>query len=357
MDNASYRFGEKLTLEITGESHGPFVRAVLSGLPAGFCPDQEELRSFMLRRASSGKTGATERHEDDVPEFTAGLRDGCTDGSPLVIRIANADVRTQDYDTLSRVPRPGHADLAAYRKYGFIPSGGGAFSGRMTAPLCAAGGIVIQLLRERGIGIFSHLFSVGEVFDIPYDPMAPTAENCPDFPAVSPRYAKLMKMEIESAMRAGDSVGGVIECAVRGLPAGLGGPLYEGVEGAIASAVFAVPAVKGIEFGSGFSSARMRGSANNDGYRIRDDEVAFESNCSGGILGGITTGMPLIFRTAVKPTPSIALPQHSVDLKRMEDTVLEVKGRHDTCIALRALPAIEASCALALYDMILKEET
>ena len=356
MDNTTYCFGEKLRLEISGESHGPFVGAALSGLPAGFRPDMEKLAAFMKRRSPSPENGGTARREKDIPVFVSGMRGGATDGGTVVIRLDNTDVRKEDYDLISHVPRPGHADLAAYMKTGSIPSGGGAFSGRMSAPLCAAGGLVIQLLEERGIRIFSHLFSVGEIFDIPYDPVDPTREICDDFPCVSSRSAKLMKMEIESARRKGDSVGGVIECAVTGLPSGLGGPLYEGTEGRIASAVFAVPAVKGIEFGSGFSSARMRGSDNNDGYRIREGRVAFESNSSGGILGGITTGMPLIFRTAVKPTPSIAMPQHSVDLERMEDTVLEIEGRHDTCIAVRALPVIEASCAIAVCDMILKEE-
>lgn len=352
-----YGYGEKLRLEIWGESHAPCVCARLTGVPAGFRVDMDALSAFMARRSPAGKEGATARIEKDVPEFVSGLARGVTDGGVIGIRIANTDVKKEDYDLISRIPRPGHADLAAYMKYGRIPSGGGAFSGRMTAPLCAAGGIVIQLLEQRGIRIFSHLFSVGEVFDIPYDPMDPTHEICPDFPAVSPRYAKLMRMEIESALRSGDSVGGVIECAVTGLPAGVGGALYEGIESAVASAVFAVPAVKGIEFGSGFSSARTRGSVNNDGYRIRDGKAVFESNSSGGILGGITTGMPLIFRAAVKPTPSVSVRQHSVDLDRMEDTDLTVEGRHDTCIALRALPAVEASCAVALYDTILKEES
>ena len=356
MDNTPYIFGEKLIVEIRGESHGPFVSACVKGLPAGFRPDPDKLAAFMKRRSSSGENGGTARMEKDNPVFVRGLTGGVTDGGTLEIRLDNTDVRKEDYELISHVPRPGHADLAAYMKFGSIPSGGGAFSGRMSAPVCAAGGVIIQLLEERGIRIFSHLFSVGEIFDIPYDPMEPSFGTCGDFPCVSPRSAKLMKMEIESARRSGDSVGGVIECAVTGLPAGLGGALYEGTEGRIASAVFAVPAVKGIEFGAGFSAARMRGSMNNDGYRIKDGKVSFESNSSGGILGGITTGMPLIFRTAVKPTPSIASPQHSVDLERMEDTVLEVEGRHDTCIAVRALPVIEASCAIAIYDMILKEE-
>ena len=345
-----------LRLSVFGESHAPFVGARLEGIPAGTPLDMDLVSRMMEMRSSRDKPGATKRQEADEIEFAGGISGGRCDGSPVEIRIRNGDARPRDYDRISHVPRPGHADLAAWMKYGSIPSGGGAFSGRMTAPLTAAGGVVLSYLHTLGIKEYAHLFSVGEVFDIPYDPMAPIDNSDCGMPVISPKSGKLMRMEIESAQRAGDSVGGTVECAFTGVPSGLGGPLFEGAEGRLSLALYAVPAVKCVEFGSGFAASRLRGSVNNDQYAVSGGKVTFLSNNCGGILGGITTGTPLIMRAAVKPTPSISLPQRSVDLDSMEDTTLEVGGRHDTCVALRALPAVLSAASLALCDMILSRE-
>jgi len=326
-------FGNKFRFTIFGQSHAPAIGVTIEGIPAGTEFDMEKLRAFMARRAPGGKY-STSRKEGDEPVFVAGLNgDGLCCGSPLTALIYNKDARSGDYDKLKSVPRPGHADYTAMIKYGDgrDHAGGGQFSGRLTAPLCIAGGIAIQLLEARGIKISSRALSIG----------GETREE--------EMYAAIEKARME-----GDSVGGVIECVVSGVPAGVGEPMFGGLENRISQAVFAVPAVKGIEFGAGFAAANMRGSENNDPFVIRDGAVETEGNKHGGILGGISSGMPIVFRAAVKPTPSIAKAQRSVDMASGEETELSVGGRHDPCIVLRALPCMEAAAAVAVLDALME---
>ena len=359
----SSSWGNKLKLELYGASHAAAVGARLSGLPAGEPIDPEELRTLMRRRAPGRSALGSSRREADEVLFLGGLRGGVTDGETLCLEIRNTDARSRDYEALRSVPRPGHADYAARLKYGEAADlrGGGVFSGRMTAPLCAAGGVCLQLLRRRGVEIASHLLSVGEIEDEPFDPLGPSADTLRQlraaaWPTLSAARGEQMREQIEKAAAEGDSLGGVAECVVTGLPAGLGGPLFEGLEGLIASLLFAIPAVKGVDFGAGFAAARLRGSENNDPYAVRDGKISIESNHAGGILGGISTGLPLLFRAAFKPTPSIAKAQRSVDLATMTETELRVTGRHDPCIVPRALPVVEAAAALALLDRMLEED-
>ena len=348
----SSSYGENLRVHIFGESHGPAVGVTVEGIPAGEAVDLAELQRFLDRRAPGRNAWSTPRKEADVPEFLSGLREGKTCGTPLTAILKSANTRSGDYDALRDVPRPGHADYTAWVKYGESRDsrGGGHFSGRLTAPLCVAGGICLQLLAREGITIISRVAAIGGVRD-EGELTASTVEKA--FPTVSDSAGEAMRFAIAAARAEGDSLGGVIECAVLGLPAGLGDPMFDGMENRIAAAVFGVPAVKGIEFGAGFAAAGLRGSENNDAFSVENGRIITESNHCGGILGGITDGMPLTFRAAVKPTPSIARPQQSVDLNTGEIVPLTVTGRHDPCIVPRAVPCLEAAAAIAVYDALL----
>ena len=348
----SSSYGENLRVHIFGESHGPAVGVTVEGIPAGEAVDLAELQRFLDRRAPGRNAWSTPRKEADVPEFLSGLREGKTCGTPLTAILKSANTRSGDYDALRDVPRPGHADYTAWVKYGESRDsrGGGHFSGRLTAPLCVAGGICLQLLAREGITIISRVAAIGGVRD-EGELTASTAEKA--FPTVSDSAGEAMRSAIAAARAEGDSLGGVIECAVLGLPAGLGDPMFDGMENRVAAAVFGVPAVKGIEFGAGFAAAGLRGSENNDAFSVENGRIITESNHCGGILGGITDGMPLTFRAAVKPTPSLARPQQSVDLKTGEIVPLTVTGRHDPCIVPRAVPCLEAAAAIAVYDALL----
>lgn len=352
-----YDFGNKLKINISGESHSPEMKVTLSGFPAGFHVDAEKLDAFMKRR-SPANPGETARHEDDIPEFVSGIKDGVTDGGDIVIVIKNNDIKPSDYDRIKNVLRPGHADFTAYLKNGAIPSGGGRFSGRMTAPICAVGGIALQYLYEKGITIGAHAESVGGVLDLRFDSCNVSSAELSalgekDLPVIDAAAGDRMRKAVEDAAKEQDSVGGVIECAAIGFPAGIGGELFEGLEGKIARALFAVPAVKGVEFGIGFAAADIRGSENNDPYVTDGEKIYTETNNCGGILGGISDGMPLVYRAVLKPTPSIGKTQKSVDLTNTENTTVTVSGRHDACIVFRAVPVIEAVSALVLTDLIL----
>ena len=348
----SSSYGENLRIHIFGESHGPAVGVTVEGIPAGEAVDLEELQRFLDRRAPGRNAWSTPRKEADIPEFLSGLREGKTCGTPLTAILKSANTRSGDYDALRDVPRPGHADYTAWVKYGESRDsrGGGHFSGRLTAPLCVAGGICLQLLAREGITVLSRIAAIGGVQD-EGALAASTAEK--DFPTVSDAAGEAMRSAIAAARAEGDSLGGVIECAVLGLPAGLGDPMFDGMENRIAAAVFGIPAVKGIEFGAGFAAAELRGSENNDVFSVENGRIITSSNHCGGILGGITDGMPLTFRVAVKPTPSIARPQQSVDLNTGEIVPLTVTGRHDPCIVPRAVPCVEAAAAIAVYDALL----
>ena len=348
----SSSYGENLRVHIFGESHGPAVGVTMEGVPAGEAVDLEELQRFLDRRAPGRNAWSTPRKEADVPEFLSGIREGKTCGTPLTAILRSVNTRSGDYDALRDVPRPGHADYTAWVKYGESRDsrGGGHFSGRLTAPLCVAGGICLQLLAREGVTVLSRVAAIGGIRD-EGELTASTAEK--PFPTVSDLAGEAMRAAIEAARAEGDSLGGIVECAVLGLPAGLGDPMFDGMENRVAAAVFGVPAVKGIEFGAGFAAAGLRGSENNDAFSVENGRIITKSNHCGGILGGITNGMPLTFRAAVKPTPSIARPQQSVDLNTGETVPLTVTGRHDPCIVPRAVPCLEAAAAIAVYDALL----
>ena len=347
-----------LTVSIFGQSHAPAIGVTIDGLPAGFPINLDELQFFLSRRAPGQNAWSTPRREVDAPEVLCGLKNGKTCGAPLTAIIRNTNTRSGDYENLKDVPRPGHADYTAQVKFGGAQdaSGGGHFSGRLTAPMCIAGGICMQLLEHEGVRIRARILSIGTVTDsAPFD--APVAGN--PFPAVSDGAATTMQEEIAQAKADGDSVGGVIECVIDGLPAGIGEPMFGGLENLIARTVFAIPAVKGGEVGAGFAAARLRGSENNDPFRVQNGHIVTETNNCGGILGGISTGMPVVFRAAFKPTPSISRTQASVSLSRMENETLVIHGRHDPCIVPRAVPCVEAAAAIAVLDawMGRKKET
>ena len=345
----SSSWGENLRITIFGQSHSAAVGVVMEGLPAGRPVDEERLAAFLARRAPGRSEWSTARREPDVPEFLSGVKDGLTCGAPLTAVIRNTDVRRSDYEPYLHTPRPGHADYTAAVKYGPArdASGGGHFSGRLTAPLCIAGGICLQLLEREGVTVRAHIASIGDVEDRGDLLTGAVGEI---FPTLSAERGEAMRALIAAVRSEGDSVGGVVECAVTGVPAGLGDPMFGGMENRIAAAVFGIPAVKGVEFGAGFRAAALRGSENNDPFRLENGRVVTETNHAGGILGGITTGMPILFRAAFKPTPSIAREQRTVDLSSMEETTISVQGRHDPCIVPRAVPCVEAAAALAVYD-------
>ena len=347
-------YGENIKMTIFGQSHAPAIGVTIDGLPSGFKVDMDALNRFLQRRAPGHSAYSTTRKEADAPEFIAGLVGGVTCGAPVTAIIRNANTRSQDYESLRDTPRPGHADYTARVKYGESRdyAGGGQFSGRLTAPLCIAGGLCLQLLAEEGIAVISRILSIGGVHD-EGALLASTAEK--DFPTVSDARGEAMKARIAAAKAAGDSVGGVIECAVLGLPAGLGDPMFGGMENRIASIVFGIPAVKGVEFGAGFAAADMPGSENNDAFCVRNGRVETLTNNAGGILGGVTNGMPLTFRAAFKPTPSIAMEQQSVDMETLTEKRIVIAGRHDPCIVPRAVPCVEAAAAVAVCDALLAQ--
>lgn len=345
-------YGENIHLTVFGQSHSDAIGMTLDGIPAGEKMDIETLRSFLQRRAPGKNAYSTERSEADEPEFLCGIIGDTFCGAPVTAIIRNTDTRSGDYAALQNIPRPGHADYTAQIKYAGAQdaAGGGHFSGRLTAALCIAGGICKQLLANNGIIIISRIKSIGTVDDA--GELVSSTENKP-FPVVDDRQGEKMKALIAEKKAVGDSVGGVIECVALGLPAGLGDPMFGGMENRISQAVFAIPAVKGIAFGAGFRASRMCGSENNDPFYADEDGIKTRTNNCGGILGGITNGMPLCFEAAIKPTPSISMPQMSVDLSCGEQTQLTIHGRHDPCIVPRAVPCIEAAAALAIYDAFL----
>ena len=356
----SSEFGNILKISIFGQSHGKAIGVNIDGLPAGEPIDLEELNAFLDRRKPGKSPLSTARKESDTPVFLSGLENGVTCGFPLCAVIENSDQHSSDYSELADKPRPSHADYTARVKWGGHADmrGGGHFSGRLTAPLCIAGGIAKQILARRGIFVGAHLAAVGTENDAPF-PLHPTAElfdaiAAKPFPVVDDGAGDRMQALILEARKNLDSVGGIIECAAIGLPAGLGDPMFGGVENRLAAALFGIPAVKGVEFGLGFGSSRLRGSENNDPFTVENGTVVTASNRAGGILGGITTGMPVTLRTAIKPTPSISRPQQTVSLSAMENTELVIRGRHDPCIAHRAVPVVEAVTAAVLLDLLLE---
>ena len=348
----SSTYGENLKLTIFGESHGPAIGMTLDAVPAGLQVDMDALQQFLNRRAPGQNDWSTPRKEADRPEFLSGIADGHTCGAPIAAVIYNTNTRSGDYADLKNCPRPGHADYTAQVKYGGFQAaaGGGHFSGRLTAALCIAGGLCKQWLEEKGIRIAAHIASIADTDDALFDPLAPQLDAVlPDFPVLSPEAGEKMRSVIAGAKADRDSVGGSIECAVTGLPAGLGEPMFGGMESRIAQIVYGIPAVKGLRFGD----TAAYGSENNDAYTVDNGQIRTVTNHCGGILGGITNGMPLLFRVAIKPTPSIAKPQQTVNLQTGDVTTIEIKGRHDPCIVPRAVPVVEAAAAIAIYDAYL----
>ncbi len=348
----SSSYGKNIKLTIFGESHSKGIGMTLSGIPAGEKIDFCALNSFLLRRAPGNNEFSTSRKEKDEPEFLCGFLNGTTCGTPITAIIKNNDTIKADYDELKYTPRPGHADYTAEIKYNGYqnPAGGGHFSGRLTAPLCIAGGICLQILQKKGIKIISRIYSIGSIKD--NGELDENAAAKP-FPVNDDKQGKKMKDLIAQKRQEGDSVGGIIECAVIGLDAGLGDPIFDGMENRISSIMFGIPAVKGIEFGSGFYGTTLCGSENNDEFVFDGKKVITKTNNCGGILGGITNGMPLVFKTAIKPTPSIFKTQNTVNLKTGENATINIKGRHDPCIVPRALPCVEAAAAIAVLDAYL----
>ena len=337
-------FGKNIKVSIFGQSHSPAIGVVVDGLPAGFEIDMDKLQTFMDRRAPGKSATSTKRKEKDKPEFLSGLFNGATCGAPLAAIIRNEDVKSKDYDKVAKAPRPGHADLTAHIKFGGAEDyrGGGHFSGRLTAPLCVAGGIALQMLEEEDIKVEARIVEIGGV-------------------KIDSSDKKEIDRIIKEAKAEGDSVGGIVECRIKNVPPGLGDPIFDGVENRIAQAVFGIPAIKGIEFGAGFDAARMRGSENNDEYIgefffDEDEEMLIpetKTNNAGGILGGITNGQDIVFRVAVKPTPSISKKQDTVDYETGKPVKMVVKGRHDPSIVPRVVPCVEAAAAIVILDYLL----
>lgn len=351
--------GKRLRLSIFGESHGEAIGGVIEGLPAGEPLDLEKLLEEMKRRAPGRDPAATKRKEADLPRILSGYYQGRTTGTPLGFLIENTNTRSQDYSELQDLPRPSHADYTARIKYGGHADmrGGGHFSGRLTAPLVFAGAVAKQILFRRGVTVGGHILSAGTARDHAFDSCGVTAGQLLDlsrlqFPLLNPDAEEPMRRQIEAARMDLDSLGGVCEIAAVGLPAGLGGPLFDGVESALSVLLFGIPAVKGVEFGGGFEMSRLRGSEANDAFYIEDGQIRTRTNFSGGIQGGITNGMPLICRVAFKPTPSIAKAQDTVNLSAQAPAGLQIKGRHDPFIALRGLVAAEAAVAFGLLDLM-----
>lgn len=355
----SSTYGDKIKISVFGESHGNGIGVVIDGLPAGVKIDMDKVLVQMSRRAPGKDKTATPRKEKDLPKVLSGMLDDTLTGAPLCAVIENTNTKSGDYSNLLACPRPGHSDYTAFIKYNASNDirGGGHFSGRLTAPIVFAGAICRQILEAKGISIAAHINSIGTAYDKSFDPVSIDDElikklNNSSFALIDESVEKAMRAQVEDARLSLDSIGGTIECAVTGIEAGLGEPMFDGVEGVIAKAVFGVPAIKGIEFGKGFELTQMRGSQSNDPFCYENGKVVTETNNCGGILGGITNGMPVIFRAAVKPTPSIAQKQRTVDLQKKENAELEIHGRHDPCIVPRAVPVIEAVTAIAIINLM-----
>lgn len=359
----SSTWGDRLRISIFGGSHTQAIGVNIEGLPPGERIIWEELLEQMARRAPGQDKTATTRKESDEPQVLCGLLDGATTGAPLCAIIENHSQRSKDYSQLKYLPRPGHADYTAQVKFGGWQDvrGGGHFSGRLTAPLVFAGAIARQILSRRGIEVGSHVTKIAgcDETDAPFDPVGLDPQllrrlNREYFPVADPKVREAMREAIDRARLDKNSAGGQVECAILGMPAGLGDPMFDGVENRLASLIFGIPAVKGVEFGAGFDVANRLGSENNDGLYVDESgQVRTRTNHAGGILGGITSGMPVVFRVALKPTPSIAREQETVDLRTMTNASLTVTGRHDPCIVPRAAAAVEAAACIAALDLML----
>ena len=353
-------FGNKITVTIFGESHGTAIGAVLDGLPAGEAIDWDAVRLEMARRAPGKNPLSTARSEKDAFTIDSGYFQGHTTGTPLCMRIVNGDQHSKDYDQLRHIMRPGHADYSGKIRYGGYNDyrGGGHFSGRLTAPLVFAGAVASQILARHGIYIGSHILQIGNVKDCSFSPLGEETMTLQqlktqNLPVLDTNQAAVMEQEILTAKQQQDSIGGSIECIIQGMPAGIGEPFFDSVESQLSHMMFSIPAVKGIEFGDGFALAAMRASQANDAFCYEQGQVKTKTNHNGGINGGITNGMPILFRLAIKPTPSISQPQETIDTDTQQNCMLEITGRHDPCIVQRAVPVVEAAAAWTILDMYL----
>lgn len=354
-------WNNRITVSIFGESHGPAIGVVIDNLPSGEHIDTEALMRTMARRAPKKDATSTQRRETDMPNIMSGVFNNKTTGTPLCAFINNTDTHSQDYSNLSKLARPGHADYTGAIRYkGFNDvRGGGHFSGRLTAPLVFAGAVCGQILERRGIYTGAHILSIHNIKDTAFNPTEVTRDEIlalrnKSFPTISTAKGKAMINDIEKARECCDSVGGVVECVSINVPAGIGSPIFDGLENSIAQLIFGIPAVKGLEFGAGFTSSKMLGSENNDEFYVDDiGHVKTRTNFHGGILGGISSGMPITLRVAFKPTPSIAKPQETIDYSAMKNEVLNIKGRHDPCVVPRAVPCVEAAVNIALLSHML----
>ena len=352
-------WGNTIKISVFGESHGVGIGVVIDGFPSGIGYDETFVLREMERRAPGRNKQSTQRKEADLPVIQSGIYGGKTTGTPICALIGNTNQRSGDYAALSAQPRPGHADYTGMVRYKSCndPRGGGHFSGRLTAPLVFAGAMCKLWLQTQGVTVGSHIQSIAQIQDVPFDevgiqPAQLEALRQANYPVTNPRALDAMLAAIEDARKAQDSVGGVIECAAIGLPAGIGSPMLDTVESRLSSLLFSVPAVKGVEFGAGFAFAALRGSHANDRFYLDGDTVKTEPNNNGGINGGITNGMPLLFRVCIKPTPSISSVQHTLNIETGKVEPLSIHGRHDPCIVTRAAPVIEAACAIALADLL-----
>lgn len=354
-------WNNRITVSLFGESHGSAIGVVMDNLPSGEYIDEVALRKFMARRTSQNKKISTARQEADIPHIISGLYNGRTTGTPLCAIIENADVHSADYSSLSKLARPGHADYTGAMRYrGFNDArGGGHFSGRLTAPFVFAGAVCAQILERRGIYTGAHILSIHNVSEARFSPLGIPREQLlaikeKKFPVVNDAKGKEMLECINNARLAKDSVGGVVECIALGVPAGIGSPIFDGLENTIAQLMFGIPAVKGIEFGAGFDCTTLMGSENNDEFYVNGEgHVVTKTNNHGGILGGISSGMPIICNVAFKPTPSIAKPQDTVDYSALRNERINIKGRHDPCIVPRAVPCVEAAMNVAILSHML----
>jgi chorismate synthase len=351
---------DKIKVSVFGESHGEAIGCVIDGLPAGVKLDMDKIYKDMARRAPGKDKFATPRLEKDIPHILSGVLDNVTTGAPLAMVIENTNTRSGDYSNLMTVPRPSHSDYPAYVKYnGFNDvRGGGHFSGRLTAPIVFAGAVAKQILEEKGIVIGAHIKRVGSVEEESFDFNNVSAQQLNElsskaFSTISAVAEEKMRAEIEKYRMEQDSIGGEIECAAIGLGVGIGGNMFDTVESKLASILFGIPAVKGVQFGLGFDFAKANGSSVNDEYEIKDGKVALVTNNNGGVLGGMTSGAPVIVSVAIKPTASISKEQNSVNLQTMQNEKLVIKGRHDPCIVPRAVPVVESAVALGLLDLML----
>ncbi|KJZ86086.1 MULTISPECIES: chorismate synthase [Clostridium] len=353
-------WGNKLKVSIFGESHGAGIGITIDGLPSGIEIDMEEVLKEMARRAPGKSKLSTARKEGDQPEILSGFFEGKTTGTPLCAVIRNSDQHSKDYGKLKDLMRPGHADYPGFIRYnGFNDyRGGGHFSGRITAPLVFAGAVCKQILNIKGINVGAHVKSIGTIYDKSFDEVELTKElldnlKINELPLLCSEKEEMMRNAILEARSDCDSVGGTIECTVIGIDAGVGNPFFDSVESTLAHLMFSVPAVKGIEFGKGFEMSELRGSQCNDEYYYDGDKVKTYTNNNGGITGGITNGMPILFKVGIKPTPSIAKKQRTIDIEEKKESEMIIEGRHDPCIVQRAVPVIEAVTAIGILDLVL----